>query len=76
MALHPDERTPERVGFYYAANALGRLLGTLASGWLFYCAASPADGLAAGMLAASGAVVAAALGTARLHHHARALPTT
>lgn len=67
VALHPDERTPERVGFYYAANALGRLLGTLASGWLFYCATSPENGLAACMLAASAAVIFAAVGTAFLH---------
>lgn len=76
VALDPDERTPERVGFYYAANALGRLLGTMASGWLFYCAASPANGLAACMLASSGAVLAAAIGTACLRRHARALSPT
>jgi hypothetical protein len=38
--------TPERVGFYYAANAAGRLVGTLASGWLF-ATWSGVDGLCA-----------------------------
>jgi MFS family permease len=70
VALNPDERTSERVGFYYAANALGRLLGTLASGWLFYCATSPENGLAACMLASLVAVIFASIGTAFLHRHA------
>ncbi|TCK02361.1 organoarsenical effux MFS transporter ArsJ [Marinobacterium mangrovicola] len=35
------------VGFYYMANAMGRLLGTLLSGWLFQAAGLGASGLAA-----------------------------
>lgn len=35
------------VGFYYMANAMGRLLGTLLSGWLFQIAGLGASGLAA-----------------------------
>ncbi|GGC10917.1 MFS transporter [Marinobacterium zhoushanense] len=35
------------VGFYYMANALGRLLGTLLSGWVFQAAGVGASGLAA-----------------------------
>ncbi|MFC6673744.1 organoarsenical effux MFS transporter ArsJ [Marinobacterium aestuariivivens] len=35
------------VGFYYMANALGRLLGTLLSGWVFQQAGLGAAGLAA-----------------------------
>ncbi len=35
------------VGFYYMANALGRLLGTLLSGWVFQWAGLGAPGLAA-----------------------------
>ncbi|MBR9882968.1 MAG: organoarsenical effux MFS transporter ArsJ [Oceanospirillales bacterium] len=35
------------VGFYYMANALGRLLGTLLSGWVFQAAGQGAVGLAA-----------------------------
>lgn len=70
VALHPDERTPERVGFYYSANALGRLVGTLASGWLFYCAPTPADGLAACMLGSMVAVGCASIGTVYLRRSA------
>ncbi|MBV1790255.1 organoarsenical effux MFS transporter ArsJ [Marinobacterium sp. D7] len=35
------------VGFYYMANAMGRLLGTLLSGWVFQAAGLGASGLAA-----------------------------
>ncbi len=69
VAMAGAESTAERVGFYYAANALGRLAGTLASGWLFGSYASASDGLLATVLAAGGAVVIAALAllpTARL----------
>ena len=35
------------VGFYYMANAMGRLTGTLLSGWVFQLAGQGTDGLAA-----------------------------
>ncbi|GAA0787147.1 organoarsenical effux MFS transporter ArsJ [Marinobacterium sediminicola] len=35
------------VGFYYMANALGRLIGTLLSGWVFQLAGQGSDGLQA-----------------------------
>jgi MFS family permease len=35
------------VGSYYASNAGGRLVGTLASGWLYQAAATPQSGLVA-----------------------------
>ena len=63
VALAGDEKTAERVGFYYAANSLGRLTGTLASGALYVRAANGADGLAATMLAATFAAIVAALCT-------------
>ncbi len=44
------------VGFYYMANALGRLLGTLLSGWIFQ-----AYGLAACLWVSSGFIAVAAL---------------
>lgn len=44
------------VGFYYMANALGRLLGTLLSGWIFQ-----AYGLAACLWVSSGFIGVAAL---------------
>jgi predicted MFS family arabinose efflux permease len=44
------------VGFYYMANALGRLVGTLLSGWLFQT-----GGLSACLWVSAGLVTAAAL---------------
>ncbi|PLW82154.1 MFS transporter [Kineobactrum sediminis] len=44
------------VGFYYMANAMGRLLGTLLSGWVFQVA-----GLEACLVISSGLIVLAAL---------------
>lgn len=35
VSLARDESVSMDVGFYYMANALGRLLGTVLSGWLF-----------------------------------------
>ena len=61
VAMAGAESTAERVGFYYAANALGRLGGTLASGWLFGSYVSASDGLFATLVAAGIAVVVAAL---------------
>jgi predicted MFS family arabinose efflux permease len=42
LACAGSEKAAEDVGFYYAANAAGRLLGILLSGWLYQ-----AGGLAA-----------------------------
>jgi len=61
VAIHADSRAAERVGFYYAANALGRLAGTAASGWLFGAAAHRGEGLTACLWASCAAVGAAAL---------------
>ena len=44
------------VGFYYMANAMGRLLGTLLSGWLYM-----SHGLAACLMVSSALVAASAL---------------
>jgi predicted MFS family arabinose efflux permease len=38
LAYAGTEKAAEDVGFYYAANALGRLIGTLLSGLLFQAA--------------------------------------
>lgn len=38
------------VGFYYMANAMGRLIGTLLSGWIFQMAGQGASGLQACLL--------------------------
>lgn len=60
VAIAGAEDAAERVGFYYAANAAGRLLGTLASGWAFAVAGGGADGLAATVAISAMAVVVAA----------------
>ncbi|SJZ93182.1 organoarsenical effux MFS transporter ArsJ [Novilysobacter spongiicola] len=52
------------VGFYYMANALGRLLGTLLSGWVFQ-----RFGLAACLAVSAGLVAAAALASVALPRH-------
>lgn len=65
VAMHQSESTPERVGFYYSANALGRLLGTLVSGACFQ-AATPDRSLVVCLLASCGAVVIATACTARV----------
>ena len=57
------------VGFYYMANAMGRLMGTLLSGWLFQ-----SHGLAVCLLVSSGFVLLAALLSAGLPHHRRLNP--
>ena len=45
------------VGFYYMANALGRLLGTVLSGWIFQIAGLPAClGLSAALVALAAGV--------------------
>jgi predicted MFS family arabinose efflux permease len=56
------------VGFYYMANALGRLLGTLLSGWVFQAA-----GIAACLVWSAGFIAAAALISLALPHHASGL---
>ena len=53
------------VGFYYMANALGRLIGTLLSGWIYQ-----AHGLAACLVASSVMVAGAAAVSLALPRHA------
>ena len=53
------------VGFYYMSNALGRLIGTLLSGWVFQ-----AWGLAACLWLSSAFVLLAALISLGLPRHA------
>jgi hypothetical protein len=49
------------VGFYYMANALGRLLGTVLSGWIYQLAGLPACLAISAVLVAMAAVVSIAL---------------
>jgi predicted MFS family arabinose efflux permease len=53
------------VGFYYMANAMGRLLGTVLSGWVFQVA-----GLAACLWVSAGFVAVAAGVSMALPRHA------
>jgi predicted MFS family arabinose efflux permease len=71
VAMHDDHKDPERVGFYYSANAMGRLCGTLASGALFAAGASAGQGLGWCLLASCALVVLAALCTQGLGRAAR-----
>jgi len=57
------------VGFYYMANAMGRLLGTLLSGWVYQ-----AYGLGACLWVSSAFVLLAALISIGLPKHVKALP--
>ncbi|QDU83435.1 Major Facilitator Superfamily protein [Planctomycetes bacterium Pla163] len=52
------ERVALDVGFYYASNALGRLVGTVASGWIYQSAGAGDGGPTAGVVRC---VLAAAL---------------
>lgn len=61
VAIASSEETAERVGFYYAANALGRLLGTFASGAVFAACGEGAPGLGGTLWVAAAAVVGATL---------------
>ncbi|MEO6596329.1 MAG: organoarsenical effux MFS transporter ArsJ [Planctomycetota bacterium] len=63
VALGSEASVSERIGFYYAANAAGRLVGTLASGALFAAYAEGTPGLVACLLAATVAVALATLCT-------------
>lgn len=54
------------VGFYYMANAMGRLLGTVLSGWMFQ-----RFGLAACLMVSAGLVATAALASVTLPRHDR-----
>ena len=46
------------VGFYYMANAMGRLIGTVLSGWVFQLAGQGETGLAACLWISAGMLVA------------------
>jgi predicted MFS family arabinose efflux permease len=46
------------VGFYYMANALGRLAGTVLSGWVFQLAGQGVAGLAACLWISAGLLLA------------------
>ncbi|MNN04778.1 Major Facilitator Superfamily protein [compost metagenome] len=59
------------VGFYYMSNALGRLLGTVLSGWIYQ-----AYGLEACLWVSTAFVMLAALISIALPRHSEAIPST
>ena len=56
------------VGFYYMSNAMGRLIGTVLSGWVYQ-----AFGLGACLWISSAFVIFAALISVALPRHAKAI---
>lgn len=72
LAYASGERVSQQVGAYYAANASGRLLGTLLSGVLVHLALGPAEGLRWTLWGASLLVGIAALAGWPLHREERA----
>ncbi len=61
VAMQDGEDVVLRVGFYYAANSLGRLFGLFASGLVYALAGEGRQGLIACLLVAAAFVIAAAL---------------
>lgn len=66
LSYAADDGVSLDVGFYYMANAMGRLLGTVLSGWVFQRA-----GLAACLTVSAGLVALAALASVSLPPHDR-----
>lgn len=58
LAYAGSEKAAEDVGFYYAANAAGRLGGTLASGALYHLGGLPACLAASALMLAAASLVA------------------
>jgi hypothetical protein len=63
LASADSDRVAMNVGFYYMANACGRLAGTVLSGWLYQSGLryGPVDGLSWSLWASAGMAAAAAL---------------
>ena len=61
VAYAENDKVSLRVGFYYMANAVGRLVGTLLSGAVFQAAGLGAPGLLACIGVSIGFVVVSAL---------------
>ena len=62
------------VGFYYMANAMGRLIGTVLSGWVFQLAGQGTTGLAACLWISGGMLVATVIISLGLPKRARPGP--
>lgn len=69
VSLAREDGVSLDVGFYYMANALGRLLGTLLSGWVFQAAGLGATGLMACLWISAALLGVTALISTRLPAH-------
>ncbi len=76
LAYSREDDVAARVGFYYMANAAGRLIGTLLSGLLFQYAGEGVDGFRACVIASGGFVVASVALTLPLTTRRASVPTT
>lgn len=56
------------VGFYYMSNAMGRLIGTVLSGWVFQLAGQGSSGLQACLWISTAFLIAATLISIKLPH--------
>lgn len=73
VALAHRDDVAERVGFYYAANSVGRVVGTLASGYLYDEAGGGRSGLGLCLWASFAMVLLAASASLPMAARARAL---
>ena len=76
VAYAEGDKVAMRVGFYYMANAIGRLVGTVLSGAVFQAAGQGADGLMACIAVSIGFVVVSAGLCVPLAASERATPTS
>lgn len=67
LAYSESHRVSLNVGFYYMANAMGRLLGTLLSGLLYQAAGLSGCLIAASVMVAASGITALALPDTRSH---------
>lgn len=65
LAYAGSEKAAEDVGFYYAANAAGRFIGTLLSGLLYGLGGIEACLMGSAIMLAASALAAGALGTSK-----------
>ena len=72
LAYANDDTVSMNVGFYYMANAAGRLAGTVLSGFLYQAGGLPACLWGAAVLLLAAAVVS--VGLPEVHHRLRMQP--
>jgi MFS family permease len=73
VAYSDEDKVALNVGFYYMANAAGRLAGTILSGTLFQMAGQGTEGLVICLLASASFVLVSSFLCVPLGRHAREL---